>query len=256
MSTMQPDQSLAQTGPATQAGPAPSPRSGLIRAAGGGLAAILLLNLTVFGRDPALLPAALVAMGVFLAGVALLWVKLPGHYPHARFGGCNTVTLFRAGLGASLIAPLLTGASDPVTAWSVVVVAVIALSLDGLDGWLARRSGLVSGFGARFDMEVDAALALLLSLHALKDGLVGPVVLVLGVMRYLFVAASWALPWMAAPLPDSFGRKVVCVIQIAALIALQLPLLTALPAQIIVLGASAALLWSFGRDTLWLWRHR
>ena len=39
----------------------------------------------------------------------------------------------------------------------------LLLALDGLDGWAARRQGLVSAFGARFDMEVDALLILALA---------------------------------------------------------------------------------------------
>lgn len=231
------------------------PRLGLLVWATGTVFAMQAVNMGVF--DAANL-AGLPALGLFAAGVMLLWRQLPAHYPHARFGSCNGVTLFRAGLGASLLTPLLSGDAGQAAwgGWAVALVALFALLLDGVDGWLARRQGLASGFGARFDMEIDAALPLMLALHAFADGMGGVVVLTLGVMRYVFVAASWVLPWMAAPLPDKFGRKVVCVIQIAALIALQVPILGSGAALGIAWGAVAALLWSFGRDTLWLWRHR
>lgn len=231
------------------------PRLGLLVWATGTVLAMQAVNMGVF--DAANL-AGLPALGLFAAGVMLLWRQLPAHYPHARFGSCNGVTLFRAGLGASLLTPLLSGDAGQAAwgGWAVALVALFALLLDGVDGWLARRQGLTSRFGARFDMEIDAALALMLALHAFADGMGGVVVLTLGVMRYVFVAASWVLPWMAAPLPDKFGRKVVCVIQIAALIALQVPILGSGAALGIAWGAVAALLWSFGRDTLWLWRHR
>ena len=233
---------------------ASSPRAGLVVSAAGTLVGMAAVHLTAFPSGP----EPLAAVTVFLLGAILLWVKLPDHYPHSRFGACNAVTLFRAGMGATLLTPLLlagSGAAD-VNGWAVVTVAVLALSLDGVDGWLARRSGLASSYGARFDMEVDAALALLLALLALANGVAGPWVLLLGLMRYVFVAASWVLGWLAAPLPDKFGRKVVCVIQIAALIALQAPILDGDLAFAIALGASVALIWSFGRDILWLWRHR
>lgn len=231
------------------------PRLGLLVWATGTVLAMQAVNMGVF--DAANL-AGLPALGLFAAGVMLLWRQLPAHYPHPRFGSCNGVTLFRAGLGASLLTPLLSGDAGQAVwgGWAVALVALFALLLDGVDGWLARRQGLTSRFGARFDMEIDAALALMLALHAFADGMGGVVVLTLGVMRYVFVAASWVLPWMAAPLPDKFGRKVVCVIQIAALIALQVPILGSGAALGIAWGAVAALLWSFGRDTLWLWRHR
>jgi phosphatidylglycerophosphate synthase len=230
------------------------PRTGLLLGALMSLAVMCAMHVALFSAEP----EAFLAFALFITGSLLLWVKLPLHYPHPQFGACNTVTLLRAGLGASLVTPLLTGnvATTPLGEWAVVVVAVIALSLDGVDGWLARRSGLASALGARFDMEVDAALALILALHALADGLVGPVVLLLGLMRYVFVAASYPFPWLSAPLPDRFGRKLVCVVQIAALIALQIPPLSAAMAQWIAFGAALALIWSFGRDTIWLWRHR
>lgn len=232
-----------------------SPRAGLIAWATITVVLITLLSVTLHDVSTSAVLAALMLFGF---GIALLWIRLVPHYPHARFGACNGVTLLRAGLGASLLAPLVAGdaGQNVMGGWAIPMVALLALSLDGLDGWLARRHGLVSGFGARFDMEVDAALALMLALHAMVDGMTGPVVLALGVMRYIFVAASWALPWMAAPLPDRFGRKLVCVIQIAALIALQVPGMGSGLAQLTALAAVTALLWSFGRDTLWLWRHR
>jgi len=232
-----------------------APRPGLLVWATCTALAMLAVNLAVFDA-PAL--AGLPALLLFAAGVLFLWLQLPAHYPHARFGSCNGVTLLRAGLGASLLTPLLSGDAAQAAwgGWAVALVALFALSLDGVDGWLARRQGLTSGFGARFDMEIDAALALILALHAFADGMGGIMVLTLGVTRYVFVAASWGLPWMAAPLPDKFGRKVVCVIQIAALIALQVPILESGLALGITWVAVAALMWSFGRDILWLWRHR
>jgi phosphatidylglycerophosphate synthase len=230
------------------------PRAGLALSAATTVVAMITVHMSVFAAGL----SSLAAIALFLFGVGLLWVQMPRNYPHPRFGACNAVTLLRAGLGATLLTPILVvGAADnAMNGWAVALVASAALSLDGVDGWLARRSRLNSAFGARFDMEVDAALALLLSLLALAAGEVGPVVLVLGLMRYTFVAASWVVPWMAAPLPDRFGRKAVCVIQIAALIALQTPIVTGALAISIALGAALALIWSFGRDILWLWRHR
>ena len=46
---------------------------------------------------------------------------------------------------------------------NVVMLAIAVTVLDGADGWLARRSGVSSAFGARFDGEVDAFLILALS---------------------------------------------------------------------------------------------
>ena len=197
--------------------------------------------------------ATIAGLAVPGAGAATAAALMQRRYPHAALGACNGVTLARLALVALLVM-LLLAARQP--HWIVFALAALALSLDGVDGWLARRRGLTSGFGARFDMEVDSALALVLALHAWAGGGAGALVLVLGLPRYAFGAASLVRPWLARPLPDRFGRKVVCVLQLGTLIALQLPLPADMPATLLVAGVAAALAWSFGRDVLWLHRTR
>lgn len=200
---------------------------------------------------------ALGAGGVGRAGAAAVFLAAAGgiaglmrrHYPHARMGACNMVTLLRAALVCALLAPLAEGRA---AGWGVAALAGLALLLDGVDGWLARRTGLVSRFGARFDMEVDAAMALVLSLHALAGTGAGPEVLLLGLARYGFVAAGLAWPWLRGDLPPRFRRKAVCVAQLAALILLQAPLPTAAQADWLTRLAVLALFWSFAADILWL----
>ena len=70
------------------------------------------------------------------------------------------------------------------------LVATLTALLDAVDGALARRSGLASDFGARFDMETDAAFTLVLCALVLQAGQAGPWVLAAGLMRYAFVAAA------------------------------------------------------------------
>ncbi|MCZ0960119.1 CDP-alcohol phosphatidyltransferase family protein [Paracoccus benzoatiresistens] len=189
----------------------------------------------------------------FLLAAAGIGILMRRHYPHPRMGACNMVTLLRTALVCALLAPLADGRG---AGWAVAAVAMVALVLDGADGWLARRAGLVSRFGARFDMEVDAALALTLCLHVLAGAGPGPEALFLGLARYAFVAAGLALPWMRADLPPRFRRKVVCVLQLAMLILLQTPLLAQTPALWLTRLTVLALLWSFATDILWLWRRR
>ncbi len=190
--------------------------------------------------------ASLYAIGATAAGEMLRRT-----YPHETLGVCNVVTLGRLVIVAGLVAPL---AMESASAWIVFALASVALALDGADGWLARRNGRASAFGARFDVEVDSAFALVLSLHALDR--VGPAVLVLGLARYAFVFAAVLFPWLGRYLPERFGRKAVCVLQLATLIALQVPLLPLPVATGLVIMASLALAWSFGRDVVHLWRLR
>ncbi len=199
----------------------------------------------------------LLAISLFAVMAALAVAGLRQAYAHQRLGLCNMVTLGRAALAASLVAPLATTEPlSPEDEWLVVAVATVALALDGIDGWLARRNGLVSSFGARFDMEVDAALGLILALLVLASGKLGPWILALGAMRYAYVAAALALPWLNGSLPESYRRKAICVVQIAALIALNAPVVTGAPATLLAVAATLALGWSFAIDIVWLARRR
>jgi phosphatidylglycerophosphate synthase len=131
----------------------------------------------------------------------------------------------------------------------LVALIVPALALDAVDGWVARRTGSASELGARFDMEVDAFLLLVLSAYV--AGSMGVWVLAIGAMRYVFVLVGWAVPWMRRQLPHRYWRKVVTAV---AGIALALAVSGLLPGVDVVLVGVALLLLleSFGRDVLWL----
>lgn len=196
------------------------------------------------------------ALLLFAAGAALVWRGLGrGAHPHARFGTANRVTLLRMALACSL-AGLIGEAVPAPWAWGVVALATLTALLDAVDGALARRSGLASAFGARFDMETDAALTLVLCALVWQAGQAGPWVLAAGLMRYAFVAAAAAWPWLAAALPPSRRRQTVCVLQITALIVCLAPVVP--PPQAAALAAvSLALLGlSFAVDVRWLARLR
>ncbi|MEM6940891.1 MAG: CDP-alcohol phosphatidyltransferase family protein [Pseudomonadota bacterium] len=173
-------------------------------------------------------------------------------YPHSAFGLANAATLTRTGMVAFLFGAIFHATTS---AWLVFSIAVIAFTLDGVDGWIARREGLTSDFGARFDMEVDAALAAVLAIWLMVSGTTGVEILILGFARYLFVAAGLIRPWLAGLLPYSFRRKVICVVQIAALIALLCPATPAAALPWISISAALLLIWSFVVDIRWLARH-
>jgi len=158
-------------------------------------------------------------------------------------------------LRLALVALLALALVEPRTAalaWGVTAIAMVVTALDGVDGWLARRSGLESAFGARFDMETDALLILVLSALAWRWDRAGAWVLACGLMRYAFVAAAWAWPWMARPLPPSWRRKFVCVVQIVGLAIIVAPVVTPPLSVWLAAGTLAMLTWSFAVDVAWL----
>jgi phosphatidylglycerophosphate synthase len=214
-----------------------------------GLGFMFATAMWLVGLSP--VPLGLAAAG-YLAGAIFAIGAISRGFPYSRLGAGNLVTLARMALVAALLAPLL-GVS---WSWAIVSVAILALSLDGIDGWLARREGRVSEFGARLDMEVDSALALILALNVWAAGALGPLIVLIGLPRYGFVAVARFVPWLNQPLPERSGRKVVCVWQGATLVALNSPVLPDWLILPVVGGVAGALLWSFGRDIVWLWRSR
>jgi phosphatidylglycerophosphate synthase len=196
----------------------------------------------------------------WLAGTAYgvgLWALLTAAVRRAEvstLGPADLVTLARAALVGGVTGLVADGLwSGDTAVVPVVVTATVALVLDAVDGQVARRSGTASALGARFDMEVDSFLVLVLSVHV--AALLGPWVLAIGVMRYAFVAASWIAPWMRSPLPTRYSAKAVAALQgivlvVAASEVPPHPLTVAL-----VCTALALLVWSFGRDVVWLWYH-
>lgn len=169
-----------------------------------------------------------------------------------RFGPANSATAIRSTLVGVITAIVATSFTASVSVPLLIALTAPALALDAVDGWLARRTGTTSELGARFDMEVDAFLLLVLS--AFVAPALGWWVLAIGLLRYAFVVAGRMLPWMRAMLPPRHWRKVVTA---AAGIALTLAASGLAPFWIeeaAVAIALALLLESFGRDVVWLWR--
>jgi phosphatidylglycerophosphate synthase len=195
------------------------------------------------------------AGGLFLV-VLLVAVRHAGaHHPFARFGAANHVTAARAALVA-LVTALIGEPPVPSIAGGIVSLSVVALLMDGADGWLARRTRMASAFGARFDVEIDALLIQALAILAWWHGKAGAWVLLSGLLRYAFVAAGWLWVWMRRPLAPSWRARAICVVQIVALIVAMAPAVTP-PASAPIAAASLALLaYSFAVDTMRLWRGR
>ncbi|TDC47514.1 CDP-alcohol phosphatidyltransferase family protein [Actinomadura sp. KC345] len=195
--------------------------------------------------------AAGVAVGV---GYALAsWAVLTAAFGRRRaLGPADHVTLARVVLTggvAALVAGHLMGDGHT---WALVALASVALVLDGVDGRVARRTGTASKLGARFDMEVDALLVLVLSVQVAWSA--GAWVLAIGAMRYVFGAAAWAAPWLRGDLRPSIARKAVAVVQGVALTVAAAGVVP--HAGALVAAALALLVWSFGRDVAWLFARR
>jgi phosphatidylglycerophosphate synthase len=212
----------------------------------GGFAAVAFGEAAGLGTGYALRAALLL-----LGGGALLLAGLPAHAPHTRFGSANRVTLVRAVLVVLLLA--LVGEA-PLQQPATFLLAATAASLDALDGYVARRAGLTSRYGARFDMETDALLILALSLLLWWSGRVPAWILAAGALRYAFLAATLVLSRLGGELAPSRRRQVVAVVQGVTLLLALAPFVPRAAGIAAAAAGLAALLYSFGVDTYALWR--
>lgn len=175
-------------------------------------------------------------------------------YQCDRLGPADWVTLARATLAIGVAALVADSFHQPVPVTMLVSLTVIALALDAVDGWVARRTRTTGVLGAQFDAEVDAFLILILSVYVAHSA--GAWVLAIGAARYAFLAAGWALPWMREPLPPRYWRRVVAAMQGIVLTIGAAHVLPPAGTQAALVVALVLLAESFGRDVWWLWRHR
>jgi phosphatidylglycerophosphate synthase len=214
-------------------------------------------------------------LGATLVGWQLSWLSastatfcflvlgtLVGRHSRARtFRVADVVTLVR-GLGVCFLAGLalqaLAGGLTKRALLTMIIIASMCLLLDGVDGWVARARSEASAFGARFDVETDAAMLAVLSVTVAALGIAGWWVLAIGAMRYGYVATSLFVPALRTPLPYRYSGKVIAVIQAVALLAaLSVGLTHVEPwmSTTFLLAALAALCWSFGSSVIWQLRR-
>jgi phosphatidylglycerophosphate synthase len=208
----------------------------------------------------ALIEAGGVVGSVVVFAVGAVLVAL--HRGSRVLGRANSITLARlvglAWVTGLTISALLEDLSGP--AYGVIlVVSAACLVLDGIDGRVARARGEASAFGARFDMEVDAALLMVLCVAVVSQGAVGPWVLLIGMLRYAYWLGSLVVARMRLPLAPRLWRRVVAVVQgVALLVCLTIDATGFGPSWLSDLVAAAALIplvLSFLTVTVWQLRQ-
>ena len=224
-------------------------QTGPLAGLGGALA---LLGLLVSTSDLGPL-GALVGVGLAFSLTSALTYGLDAA-GSARLGPADRVTLLRAVLVIAVAALVAQSLVVAISTSVLVALSSVALLLDAVDGKVARSTGTESAFGARFDMEIDALLILVLSILVAAE--YGLWVLSLGIAHYLLLAARTTVAWMRAPLPPRHWCKVVAALQGIVLTAAAAGVLPT-PATLVVLVAAGALLAeSFGREVGQLWLLR
>jgi len=212
-----------------------------------------------------------VALGALLVGWWLSWLSastatfcflllaaLVAKYSRSRgLRVADLVTLTR-GLGVCFLAGFALEALASGLArngvLTMIIMGTLCLTLDGVDGRVARARQEPTRFGARFDVETDAAMLVVLSVAVAALGVAGWWVVAIGAIRYGYVATSLLVPALRTPLPYRYSAKVIAVAQAVALLA---ALAFGLAqghhwiATVVLLAAFSSLCWSFGRDVIW-----
>ncbi|KAB1194642.1 CDP-alcohol phosphatidyltransferase family protein [Haloferax sp. MBLA0076] len=177
---------------------------------------------------------------------------------YETLGAPTVVTLARGVLVAGIGGLAGVAALGPAPDWVPWVAALaygVAVVLDVLDGFLARRLNRVTELGGRLDTAVDAFGLLVAPLTAVVLGELPWWYLSVGAARYLFVAGLWWRTRTGRPtfdLPPRTSRRVLAGLQMAVVpIALApgvadrwMPLVAGLAASGLLLG--------FGRDWLYV----
>lgn len=98
---------------------------------------------------------------------------------YKKWGGIpNIITLTRLGLLFTI--PFFTETTE------LALLSLVVISLDGLDGFLARKLNQVTIFGGNLDMEVDAFYCLLFSLLISSKHTELSWITIGGLLRYLY----------------------------------------------------------------------
>jgi phosphatidylglycerophosphate synthase len=233
-------------------------RTGLYVACGGACVAAIA---GVIAAQPPFTEGFVAGALVSYLAVGLVAVaRVARFHPFARFGIANGLTLIRlvlcaliGGLAAEVAIQEVTPA--PWAQWVFFGLALLAMAIDGLDGYFARRHAMTSDFGARFDMEVDALQILLLCIVALGLGKAGLWILIGGLLRYLYEIVGVWWPVLQNPLPPSFRRKLISVVQGGSLAALLAPVIVPPFSLWVAAAALGLLLYSFAVDVIFLARE-
>lgn len=159
---------------------------------------VMLGSLALSALCGSSLPLPLGALG----SLAFWLFEQRAHFRARGFGAANAITTAR--LVSLVPLALLVDAGMPL--WASALAWTI-FSLDGLDGYVARRAHTDSSLGALFDAEVDASFTLLLTWSVFQLGHTGIWVLVGGLLRFAYALSLYLTRVREAEAPrTALGR--------------------------------------------------
>ncbi|HJW89852.1 MAG TPA: CDP-alcohol phosphatidyltransferase family protein [Anaerolineales bacterium] len=168
-------------------------------------------------------------------------------------GPGTQLTLLRGLLLAALAGLLFSPRPPGWLAWLPGLYYTLAAIADLFDGYLARRSGQVTLLGERLDLSLDGVGVLVAALLVVQYGQAPAWYLLVGLVRYLFVAWIWLRQrWgmRVYELPSSATRRPFAGAQMGALAVLLWPVFTPPGTHLAAALFAMPFLIGFARDGL------
>ena len=172
----------------------------------------VLTGLVVFHLTGTIIPV------ILIISLSLLWLWVSQWHSISQYkpagGYANLVTLFRMILVISI-----TAFSNFFSLRTLGILFIIPVSLDALDGFLARRLNQKSSFGALFDMETDALFVALAGLVLVEKHAADAWILPVVYMRYIYVLVIHSAGFHGRPEKWTRFGPVIAVIMFISLLA-------------------------------------
>ena len=137
-----------------------------------------------------------------------------------------------------------------------IILALVSLILDGLDGSIARKYGNSSKFGELFDQESDNFLMFVLSISLYINKDIGIYVFLIPAYRYIFNVLMIKYTWLKNTLPDSLFRKSACVLTTLLMIISHDTYFNVYISNFIIVFALFIITFSFSKDIIWLYGNK
>jgi len=165
----------------------------------------------------------------------------------------NLVTNFRLVLNIFILICIYNAESYNIEI--ILLLVIISLVLDGVDGYLSRHLNQMTLFGKTFDQEVDNFLIFILSFSLIYNYDFSILLVFIPLYRYVFLILIRQGFISNHELPESLFRKSVCVITILSLAVCNyynmVESMRSLIYIIIILVS-----YSFLKDTIYLYRRK
>lgn len=166
--------------------------------------------------------------------LAVLWRGLPYNHRLGEsqllpgLGSANHATLLRGLLLAALTGFLFSPRPSGL-AWLPGLLYTLAVAIDNLDGYLARRTHRSTRLGEMLDMSFDGLGVLVAALLAIQYRQLPLWYLSAALARYIFLALLWVLRRLGRPtydLPPSVSRRGFAGLQMGFLAVMLWPIFT------------------------------